>query len=101
MPVQATDILFFIGLIIVLGGAFYLLLRSEGKTKNKYKMAAYNLLEEANPDPKKIKDTIRMLRLYGGHWRKDQEFVQLIRLLSELLNEIERTGAIQNSRVKK
>jgi hypothetical protein len=98
---QATDILFFIGIIIVLGGAFYLLHRSEGKTKNKYKMTAYNLLEEANPDPKKIKDTIRMLRLYGGHWRKDQEFAQLIRLLGDLLGEIERTGTVQKSRVKK
>jgi hypothetical protein len=98
---QATDILFFIGLILVLGGAFYLLYRSEGKTKNKYKMTAYNLLEEANPDPKKIKDTIKMLRLYGGHWRKDQEFAQLVRLLSDLLNGIERTGTVQNSRIKK
>jgi hypothetical protein len=98
---QATDILFFIGIILVLGGVFYLLLRSEGKTKNKHKLTAYNLLEEANPDPKKIKETIRMLRLYGGHWRKDQEFVQLISLLSKLLDEIERTGTVQKSRVKK
>ena len=55
---QATDILFSIGLILVLAGVFYLLLRSEGKTKNKHKMTAYNLLEEQNPEPEKIKETI-------------------------------------------
>ena len=98
---QATDILFFIGIILVLAGAFYLLLRNEAKTKNKHKMTAYNLLEEQNPDPKKIKETIRLLRLYGGHWRKDQEFVQLIRLLADLLDQIEQTGSTQRPRVKK
>ena len=96
-----TDILFFVGLILVLAGAMYLLYRSEGKTKNKHKMTAYNLLEEENPDPKKVKETIRLLRLYGGHWRKDQEFVQLIRLLSDLLIEIEKNGDTLGSRVKK
>ncbi|OGN99249.1 MAG: hypothetical protein A2Y58_03115 [Chloroflexi bacterium RBG_13_51_52] len=98
---QATDIIFFIALILVLAGVTYLLYRSEGSAKNKHKMTAYNLLEEKNPDPKKIKEAIRLLRLYGGHWRKDQEFVQLITLLSDLLYEIEKTGIPPKSRIKK
>ena len=97
---QVTDVLFFVGLILLLAGITYLLYRSEGKTKNKHKMTAYNLLEEENPDPKKIKETIRLLRLYGGHWRKDQEFVQLVRLLSDLLIEIENAGDTLGSRTK-
>ena len=97
---QATDILFFIGIILVLAGVIYLLYRSESKTKNKHKMTAYNLLEEKNPNPKKIKETIKLLRLYGGHWRKDQEFVQLINLLNDLLDEIDRTGTVSGSQTK-
>jgi hypothetical protein len=88
----ALDITFFIVLILVIAGAFYLLNRSENKTKNKYKMTAYNLLEEKNPDTKKIRESIRMLRLYGGRFRKDHEFSQLDILLSTLLHEIETSG---------
>ena len=98
---QATDIIFFIALILVLAGVTYLLYRSEAKTKNKHKMTAYILLDEKNPDPKKIKETIRLLRLYGGHWHKDQEFVQLIKILSDLLYEIEKTGIAPDSQVRK
>ncbi len=90
---QAVDIIVFIVIILVLVGATILLRRSETKTKNKHKMTAYSLLEEKNPDPKKIKNTIRMLSLYGGRFRRDQEFDELIRMLSELLHEIEGTGA--------
>jgi len=83
------DIFYFILIVAALVGGYFLLHRSETNSKNKYKMAAYNLLEEKNPDPKKIKETITYLRLYGGRFRKDHEFGQLQMELMELLNEIE------------
>lgn len=83
------DILFFILIILALVAAFWFLHVSEYKTKDKHKIAAYNLLEEKNPDPKKIKQTITALRLYGGRFRKDHEFSQLQIMLSDLLDETE------------
>ena len=91
----------FILFIFALIAAYYLLHRSEVKTKNKHKMTAYNLLEEKNPDPKKIKETIKLLRLYGGRFRRDPEFEQLTKILIDLLYEIETTGAVSESKVKK
>ncbi len=98
---QVTDILFFIALVLALAAAAYFLHRSDVKTKNKHKMTAYNLLEEKNPDPKKIKEIIRLLRLYSGHWRKDIEFVELARLLSDMLHDIEMSGMALNQKPKK
>jgi predicted hydrolase (HD superfamily) len=98
---QPVDIVVFIAIILVLVGVTVLLRRSEAKTKNKHKMTAYNLLEEKNPDPKKIKNTIRLLSLYGGRFRRDQEFDQLIRMLHDLLSEIEKTGAYPEMKVRK
>ncbi|OGO18792.1 MAG: hypothetical protein A2Z15_04190 [Chloroflexi bacterium RBG_16_50_11] len=98
---QATDIIFFIVLIVVLAGAAYLLHRSDVNTKNKHKMTAYHLLEEKNPDPKKVKETIRLLRLYSGHWRKDIEFVELARLLSDMQHDMEKSGVAINQKPKK
>lgn len=97
---QATDIIIFVAIMLALGAAWYFLHRSEGRTKNKHKMTAYNLLEQENPDPKKIKETLRLLRLYGGHWRRDREFAELGRLLSDLLNEIEKSGAAPSKSVR-
>ena len=91
----------FIIFILAVVAALFLLHRSEAKTKNKHKMTAYNLLEEKNPDPKKIRETIKLLRLYGGRFRRDQEFQQLIKLLVDLLYEVETTGTISDSAVKK
>jgi CRISPR/Cas system CSM-associated protein Csm2 small subunit len=98
---QAVDIIVFIAIVLVLVGATIWLRRSEAKTKNKHKMTAYSLLEEKSPDPKKIKNTIRLLSLYGGRFRRDQEFDQLIKMLSELLHEIEDTGARSEFRIRK
>jgi len=97
------DIYTIIFILFILGMAavYYLLHRSEVRTKNKHKMAAYKLLEEENPDPKKIKETIKMLNLYGGRFRRDQEFEQLIKLLADLLNEMKATGVVPNSNIKK
>lgn len=90
MPV--IDILTFILIVLALVAALYLLHRSEVKTKNKYKLVAYNLLEEKNPDPEKVKETIKFLHIYGGRFRRDHEFGQLQILLTHLLNEIEKPG---------
>jgi hypothetical protein len=95
------NILFIVGLLLVLGGALYLLHRSDVRTKNKHKMTAYNLLEKKDADPKKIKETIKLLRLYGGRWRKDPEIISLAGLLSDMLNEIEKSGAPPGKQVKK
>jgi predicted Holliday junction resolvase-like endonuclease len=89
---SVMDIVIFILIILALAVALYLLRRSEAKTKNKYKLDAYNLLEEKNPDPKKVKETIKFLHIYGGRFRQDHEFQQLQILLTDLLNEIEKPG---------
>ncbi len=83
------DYALFILLIVVLVGATILLRRSDIRTKNKYRKAAYRLLEKSNPDPKELKVTIKYLRLYGGRWRKDKEFVQLATRLIDKLDSVE------------
>ncbi|MBN1161777.1 MAG: hypothetical protein JXA17_07520 [Dehalococcoidales bacterium] len=98
---QPIDIVIFIVIILVLIGITVFLHRSEAKSKNKHKIAAYNLLEEKNPDPQKIKNTIRMLSLYGGRFRRDQEFDQLIRMLTDLLHETDKSSARSDKKVKK
>jgi len=89
---SAIDIVSFVLLILVLTGFSYLLFRIDVSAKKKHKMTAYNLLDKENPDPKKIKDSIRLLRLYGGRLRKDPECSQLIDLLVDILDKIEKTG---------
>jgi len=98
---QAFDIVFFVVIILALIGITILLHRSETKTKNKCKITAYNLCEEKNPDPKKIKDTIKLLRLYSGRFRRDQEFIELIKMLQDLLNETEKSDALPKMKVRK
>jgi hypothetical protein len=83
------DTAFFILLIVVLIGIIILLRRSDIRTKKKYRKAAYGLLEKPNPDPGEIKSTIKYLRLYGGRWRKDKEFVELASRLMSKLDSIE------------
>lgn len=83
------DYALFILLIIVLIGAVIFLRRSDTITKKKYRKTAYNLLEMPNPDPKEITNTIKYLRLYGGRWHKDKEFVELIKRLLDKLDSIE------------
>jgi hypothetical protein len=91
----------FILFILGLAAAYYLLHRSEVRTKNKCKMTAYKLLEEKNPDPKKIKEAIRMLNLYGGRFRRDQEFEQLIKLLADLSDEIKGKDVVTEGKIRK
>jgi len=83
------DYALFALLIIVLIVIIILLRRSDIRTKKKYRKAAYSLLEMPNPDPQDIKSTIKYLRLYGGRWHKDKEFVELVNRLMSKLDSIE------------
>jgi hypothetical protein len=85
---SGMDIFYFVLIILALAAGMYLLHRSDMRTKNKHKLAAYKLLEEKSPDPKKIKEAITMIRLYGGRFRKDHEFQQLEVLLADLYREV-------------
>jgi hypothetical protein len=82
------DVVYFILIILALVGAMLLLRRSEKKTKNKCKKTAYRLLDTPNPDRAEVASTIKLLRLYGGRWRKDKEFVELVERLRDRLNSI-------------
>jgi hypothetical protein len=70
-------VLFILALVLALFG----LNRYDAYTKTKYKKDAYKLLEDPAPDIKKIKDTIKGLRMYSGKWRKDKESVMLVEKL--------------------
>jgi len=83
------DYFYFALIILVLIGAFYLLNRIDKKTKNNHKKEAYRLLDEPNASKEEIIKNIKMLRLYGGRWRKDKEFVQLVDRLIKKLNALE------------
>lgn len=82
------DIFYFILIIVILIAVIILLRRSDTRTKNKYRKAAYSLLEKSKPDPKELKDTIKYLRLYGGRWRKDKEFLELAKRLIDKLDSV-------------
>ena len=76
----------YIGLfLLVLLASLYFLSRMDARTKKKYKHEAYKLLETANADIKKVRDTIKGLRLYGGRFKKDKECYQLIQKLQDKL----------------
>jgi len=83
------DYFYFALIILVLIGAFYLLNRLDKKSKNSHKKEAYRLLDEPNASKEEIIKNIKMLRLYGGRWRKDKEFVQLVERLVDKLKKIE------------
>lgn len=83
------DYVYFALMIVALGVASWLLQRADKKTKNKYKIEAYKLLDAPDATPDAIKKNIKMLRLYGGRFRKDKEFIQLTDRLIAKLDEIE------------
>lgn len=85
---SGMDIFYFFLILAALAVILWLLHRSDVRTKNKYKLSAYKLLEEKNPAPEKVKDTLKMLHLYQGRFRKDHEFEQLQMQLADLLREI-------------
>ncbi len=79
------DYLYIILFLLVLLAGLYGLSRMDARTKKKYKHDAYKLLETANADIKKVRDTIKGLRLYGGRFKKDKECYQLIQKLQDKL----------------
>lgn len=87
---------FYLALIfLALVAAFYLITRLDKKEKNKHKKEAYRILDSGDASRKEIVKAIKMLRLYGGRWKKDKEFVQLVdRLITKLdkIDGIERTA---------
>ena len=75
------DYVYFFLVILALIGVFIILTRIDRKAKNNYKTDAYELLETSSPDPKRLKNCIRGLRLYSGRIKKDKEARDLVRRL--------------------
>jgi hypothetical protein len=87
---NVLDYLSYVLIIAVLVGIIFLFRKMENRDKNKYKKAAYNLLDDASPSPKELKDIMRLLNLYRGRFRKDKEFTLLIKRLSDKLDDIQK-----------
>jgi hypothetical protein len=88
---------FFFALIVVaLCVIWWLLNRMDKRTKNRYKKNAYRLLDQSDCSKQEITQTIKMLRLYGGRFRKDKEFVQLVNRLIDKLDQIEGVKTLQS-----
>jgi ABC-type multidrug transport system fused ATPase/permease subunit len=79
------EYLYFALFVVFLVAMLVLLSRIEARAKRRQRKAAYDLLERPDPSEKEIRQTIRGLRLYEGHWRKDKEFSQLAARLKERL----------------
>jgi hypothetical protein len=94
------EIVVFILIIIALAVSIWLLNRSERRTKNRWKLTAYKLLEEEKPDPEKVKETIKFIRIYEGRINKDPEFKQLDLLLCDLFREINKSNLTDNKTKK-
>ena len=75
----AVFILMFFGLV----GLLYLLMRSETRTKNRYKERADGLLSTSDPGPEEVRETIKYLRLYSGRFFKDKDALKLAENLRE------------------
>jgi hypothetical protein len=79
------DAIYVILFVLALVAALVGLSRLDARAKKKHKQEAYRLLETADPDQKKLVDTIKGLRIYGGRFHKDKESVQLIQKLQNKL----------------
>jgi len=76
--------------IIAIAAAWYFLHSDFDKQKEKYKEAAYTLLETESRDAKAIKHTMKCLHLYCGRRTKepDAEVAELIRELGKKLDRL-------------
>ncbi len=75
----------FFGIMALMVLLLLLLSQWEKRIKRNYQKQAYHLLEQDSPDPKRVKKSIRSLRLYQGRLRPDEEVRELIlRLQSKL-----------------
>ena len=89
------DYFYFALIVLALIAAWYLLNRMDKRTKNHYKKDAYRILDSDSASRDEIRKTIKMLRLYGGRFRKDKEFVQLVNKLIDRLDKIEGVTAAE------
>ena len=83
------DIITYIAVMVVLGGAWWFIKRMDATAKNKSRENAYRLLDMETPPAKELKRTIRDLHIYGGRMKRDQEFIQLRAKLTRKLDAIE------------
>jgi hypothetical protein len=83
------DYVYFSLFAAFLVGVLILLTRMDARVKNRYRKAAYDLLEQPSPSGQEIRKAIKGLHLYSGRWRKDKEFRQLIVRLEEKLRSVE------------
>ena len=79
------EYLTFILVILFLAFLLFSLSRIEKRTKNRWRKTAYELLEKKKPAREDILNTIKNLRLYGGRFLRDKEFIQLIERLQSRL----------------
>jgi hypothetical protein len=82
------DYFYFFLFVVVLVGALVLLMRIDARIKRRYRKDAYTLLEDPSPSAADVRRTIKGLRLYGGRWRRNKEFIQLTERLIERLKDI-------------
>jgi hypothetical protein len=83
----------FVLIVVALCVAWWALNRMDKRTKNRYKKDAYRLLDQSECTKKEVTYTIKMLRLYGGRFKKDKEFVQLVNRLIDKLDQIDGANA--------
>jgi hypothetical protein len=76
-------------IVVALCAGWWWLNRMDKRTKNRYKKDAYRLLDKPECTKQEVLQTIKMLRLYGGRFRKDKEFVQLCNRLIDKLEKID------------
>jgi hypothetical protein len=89
---ELMDYFYFALIILGLVAVIFLLNRYEKGIKVRYKKTAYSLLESDSPDVKKIRETIKGLRIYGGRWFKDKECVELVSRLQDKYDSLEKLG---------
>ena len=82
------DYFYFVLIILALIAVFIFLVRMDRRTKDRHKTEAYELLEDSSPDPEKVMNCVRMLRLYGGRVKKDPEARELVRRLQDKHNAV-------------
>ena len=82
------DYFIFILVILILIVIVLILNRSQNRTRDKYKIDAYRLLETLAPSSKEVRDTVKGLKLYGGRWVKDKESVELVKRLQDKFGQL-------------
>ena len=82
------DYFVFILVIIFLIVIALILNRSQNRTRDKYKIDAYRLLETPAPSSKEVRDAVKGLKLYGGRWVKDKESIELVKRLRDKFGQL-------------